>query len=351
MNAFFSHVVIESIAHVLPPVVMTSDEIEQRLSTLYERLHLPFGRLELMTGIQERRLWDEAILPSQASTQAAESILQKTSIQRDSIDLLIHASVCRDRLEPATAAYVHRNLQLSKHTLFFDLSNACLGFLNAMAMVAAMIEAQQIRSALIVSGENGKPLLDHTLALLQNNTTITRREIKSYFANLTIGSGAVAAVLCHESFGKSNKNLLKLKAISALSDSSGCTLCQGDATADSGLTMQTDSEPLLKLGIQLARNNWQHFLHYTRLQSTDIAHTICHQVGHRHRSLLYQALELDLEKDFSTFPFLGNTGSVALPLSLSLAVEKNIIQGKTALLGIGSGISSLMMLLENVAAI
>jgi 3-oxoacyl-[acyl-carrier-protein] synthase-3 len=349
MNSSFSCVAIESIAHVLPPVVITSDTIEQRLEAVYERLHLPLGRLELMTGIRERRIWNEAILPSQASTQAAESILQKTSIPKDCIDLLVHTSVCRDRLEPATAAYVHRDLQLSAHTLFFDLSNACLGFLNAMAMVAAMIESQQIRSALIVSGENGRPLLDHTLAFLQNNTTVTRREIKSYFANLTIGSGAVAAVLCHESLVENNKNSLKLKAISALSDSSGCTLCQGDTTADSGLTMQTDSEALLKLGIRLAKDNWQQFLHYTRLQNGDIAHTICHQVGQRHRSLLYQALALDLEKDFSTFPFLGNTGSVALPLTLSLAVEQNMIRGKTALLGIGSGVSSLMMLLEKIS--
>jgi 3-oxoacyl-[acyl-carrier-protein] synthase-3 len=351
MNFSFSNVVIESIAHVLPPVAITSDEIEQRLNTVYERLHLPFGRLELMTGIKERRIWPETILPSQASTHAAKNVLKQTSIPQNNIDLLVHASVCRDRLEPATAAYVHHDLQLSEHTLFYDLSNACLGFLNAMTMAAVMIEAQQIRSALIVSGENGKPLLDHTLAFLQNNTTITRQTIKSYFANLTIGSGAVAALLCHESSVKKYKNILKLRAVSALSDSSGCTLCQGDTTANSGLAMETDSEALLKLGIQLAQNNWQQFLHYTHLQNTDIAHTICHQVGQRHRSLLYQTLGLDLEKDFSTFPSLGNTGSVALPLTLSLAIERNIIHGKTALLGIGSGISSLMMLLEDVPEI
>jgi 3-oxoacyl-[acyl-carrier-protein] synthase-3 len=293
-------------------------------------------------------IWHVEIFPSEASTEAAQNFFEQTSIPKEAIDLLIHASVCRDRLEPATAAYVHHNLRLSDHTLFFDLSNACLGFLNAIAMVASMIEAGQIRSALIISGENGRPLLDHTLALLKNNTTITRQEIKSYFANLTIGSGSVAALLCHESLAKNYKNTLKLKAVSALSDSSGCALCQGNTTADNGLAMQTDSEALLKLGVQLAQNNWQKFLHYTQLQSTDFTHTICHQVGQRHRSLLYQTLGLDMEKDFSTFSFLGNTGSVALPLTLSLAVEKNIIHGKTALLGIGSGISSSMMLLENI---
>ncbi|MDR3317536.1 MAG: 3-oxoacyl-ACP synthase III [Puniceicoccales bacterium] len=350
MNCAFSHVIIESMAYVLPPIIISSDEIERQLNSLYERLHLPFGRLELMTGIRERRVWKDNILPSQVSTEAAKNVLEKTSLNKSDINFLVHASVCRDRLEPATAAYVHRNLQLAEHTLFFDLSNACLGFLNTMMAMASMIEVGHIRSALIVSGENGKPLLDHTLAFLKNNTTITRKEIKSYFANLTIGSGAVAAIICHESLAKNNKNILQLRSVSALTDSSGCALCQGDTTVDHALAMQTDSETLLKLGIQLAHNNWQKFLSHTQLKNTNIAHTICHQVGQRHRSLLYQTLGLDLEKDFSTFPFLGNTGSVALPITLAIALENNIVlpQEKIALLGIGSGISSLMMLMECV---
>jgi 3-oxoacyl-[acyl-carrier-protein] synthase-3 len=349
MNFSFSHVAIESMAHVLPPVVLSSDNIEWQLAALYERLHLPFGRLELMTGIRERRAWPGATLPSQASTEAAENVLQRTAFSKNDIDLLVHASVCRDHLEPATAAYVHRNLRLSAHTSFFDLSNACLGFLDAMVVVAALIEGGQIHAALIVSGENGKPLLDHTVAFLGENHTLTRQEIKAYFANLTIGSGAVGAVLCRDSLIKKDKNILKLRAIAALSDSGGCTLCQGDVTPDNALAMQTDSEALLNLGIQLAADNWQQFLQYTQLQSADIAHFICHQVGQRHRAMLYQALDLDLKKDFSTFPFLGNTGSVALPLTLSCAIEKNIIapQEKIALLGIGSGVSSLMMLVES----
>ena len=48
----FEHTVIESIAVALPDDVLTSAQIEQRLAPLYERLKLPEGRLELMTGIK-----------------------------------------------------------------------------------------------------------------------------------------------------------------------------------------------------------------------------------------------------------------------------------------------------------
>ena len=77
-------------------------------------------------------------------------------------------------------------------------------------------------------------------------------------------------------------------------------------------------------------------------------HIICHQVGRAHQRQLYNALKLDLEKDYSTFSFLGNMGSVSLPLTLAMAKEENLMKSgsKTALLGIGSGISCMMMALS-----
>ena len=42
----FENVCIESIAVALPVETLTSTELEERLRPLYERLRLPFGRLE-----------------------------------------------------------------------------------------------------------------------------------------------------------------------------------------------------------------------------------------------------------------------------------------------------------------
>ena len=53
----YEHVCIESLGYAIPDETITSDEIERRLEPLYRRLRLPEGRLELMSGIRERRLW------------------------------------------------------------------------------------------------------------------------------------------------------------------------------------------------------------------------------------------------------------------------------------------------------
>ena len=102
----YQHVCVEGFAYSLPPHVVTSDEIEARLAPVYEKFSLPSGRLELMTGIRERRFWDRGVLPGTISALTAEKLLAETGFDRDRIGCLIHGSVCRDQLEPATASGV-----------------------------------------------------------------------------------------------------------------------------------------------------------------------------------------------------------------------------------------------------
>ncbi|MEZ5278110.1 MAG: 3-oxoacyl-ACP synthase III [Opitutaceae bacterium] len=336
----FSNLVIESIAAAEPPEVLTSDQIEERLRPLYERLKLPFGRLELMTGIRERRFWPADHRPSAASAEAAEKALARSRIPREKIEVLVHAAVCRDMLEPATAAFVHRALGLSPECQVFDLSNACLGFLNAIVLLGSMIESGQIRCGMIVVGENGRPLIEQTLGELLAKP-LTRNGIKPYFANLTIGSAGCAAILCHRDLAPDAPQV-EGGICRAASEHSG--LCLGDA-AGHGLAMQTESEALLEAGVTAARQTWEAFKAETGWTESTPDRIICHQVGSVHRRRLYETLALDPDRDFSTFEVLGNTGSAALPVTLNRAVEAGAIKpgDRVALLGIGSGINCLML--------
>lgn len=342
----FRHACLESIATVLPDEVWTSAQIEQRLAPLYERLRLPEGRLELMSGIRERRMWPAGTRPSAASVAAGRKLLGQTRFGRDQLQVLMHSAVCRDMLEPATATFVHHQLGLGGTMQVFDLSNACLGFLNGIALLGAMIDAGQARAGMVVSGENGRPLVERTIQHLLS-ASLDRNAIKPYFANLTIGSGAVAAIICHEDELPAGAAPHRLVAGAALAETRYSELCQGDSAGD-GLDMQTDSEQLLVAGVELARRTWEEFKRATTWNEQSADRIICHQVGATHRRKLYETLQLDLARDFSTFETLGNTGSAALPTALALAVEQGAVSTgqKVALLGIGSGINSMMLGLE-----
>jgi acyl-CoA:acyl-CoA alkyltransferase len=341
----FQNVCFESIAVALPDEVMTSTAIEERLRPLYERLKLPFGRLELMTGIRERRHWSPGTRPSDASAAAGRAVLAKSSLRAEQIQMFMHAAVCRDMLEPATASFAHRKIGLPPTAQIFDVSNACLGFLNSMVILAGMIESGQIEAGMIVSGENGRPLIEQTLTHLAT-APLSRNEIKPFFANLTIGSGAVAAVLCHRSLVRGRPHRLLGGAGRAATQHS--ELCQGDTHGADALAMQTDSEQLLVAGVQLARETWADFTAATSFSPENTRRFICHQVGSVHRRKLYETLGLDLAKDFSTFETLGNMGSASLPATLALALEAGAVrEGETVgLLGIGSGLNCLMLALD-----
>ncbi|MBY0412943.1 MAG: 3-oxoacyl-ACP synthase III, partial [Bdellovibrionales bacterium] len=253
----------------------------------------------------------------------------------------IHASVCRDFLEPATASVVHANLGLSRHAMIYDLSNACLGVINAIVVAGMMIESGQIKSALIVSGENGGPLLENTVEELLNNPEINRKNIKKYIANLTIGSAATAMMITHKDLSPDSPQVL---GGAVETDSSANHLCRGDGNTHS-LVMETDSEELLKYGVLLGQSTWQKARTNLGWNQSDVDFVLTHQVGTAHEKLSLESLELDLVKTYRTYPFLGNTGSSALPITLMMASELNLIKkgDNVALLGIGSGLSSIML--------
>lgn len=341
----FERVCIESLGYTLPAEVWTTDLVETKLEPLYSRLKLPTGRLELMTGIEKRGFWPAQTPPSAISVNSGRLALDAARNDAIEIECLIHGSVCRDFLEPATACTVHHQLGLSSNCLIYDVSNACLGILSGMIQAACMIESGQIKSALVVGSEGGRQLVEATITALNNDQTLTRKSIKNAIASLTIGSASAAVVLTHDSISQS-KN--RLTTATSLANTKYHDLCQSDqdqAGASMQPLMQTDSEVLLHQGVDTGKRNFKNFLAQSGWEIADIDRTVCHQVGTAHRKAMLEALSLDRRRDFATFQFLGNTGAAALPSAFSIGCEQNFFQSgqKVAWLGIGSGINCTML--------
>ncbi len=345
----FSDVYLEAVECFLPPNVMSSARIETRMGAVYDRLKLPYGRLEMMTGIRERRFWNPGTRSSTVAAEAGKIALQVSGVDPSEIGVLIHASVCRDFLEPATASVVHHHLGLPKTAAAFDLSNACLGVLSSMVQVATMIQGGLIEAGLVVSGEVAEPLHEATLKRILNDKHLTRQSFKMHFASLTIGSGAVGVVLTNKRLAKKKHKFL---GGALRTDSHANELCQEDtseaATTVDGPLMATDSEALLHAGVNLAATTWAAAKDELGWTNDTPDHVFTHQVGVAHQRLLFDAIGVSMEKDFPTVGIMGNTGSAALPTALSIGMkEKKMNPGqKLALMGIGSGLSSLMLGVE-----
>ncbi|HUY31822.1 MAG TPA: 3-oxoacyl-ACP synthase III [Pirellulales bacterium] len=345
----YHNVCLEAFGYALPDEIVTSAEIEAMLGPLYERLHLPEGRLELMTGIRQRRFWKPGTLPSEPSVASANKAIRAAGIDKAQIGALIHASVCRDYLEPATACGVHHRLGLGPHCQIFDLSNACLGVLNGMVQVANMIELGQIRAGLVVGTESSRQLVETTIARLNDDETLTREQMKLAVASLTIGSASVAVILVDRELSRTDNRLLAGVARTNTEFHALCHSGRDESVAgDMRPLMRTDSEQLLRVGVETAREAFTAFLDEVDWELAELDKTFCHQVGVAHRRLLLEALDLTPAIDFSTVEWLGNTGSVAVPLTAALGIEGGHLSkgDRVGLFGIGSGINVLMLGVE-----
>lgn len=339
----FQHVRLAAVGWDHAPRVVSSLELEERLAPLYRRLALSAGRLELMSGVRERRFYPPGERPSAIAARAGAHALARSGVGRERIGLLLHTSVCRDLLEPASAAFVHRALELRPECAFLDVSNACLGFANGLLIAAQQIEHGELEAALVVAGEDGGPLVEATLARLLAETANPRRALKLAFASLTIGAGGAAAVVCRDELAPGTPRLLGGVMRSA-SQHSG--LCQGDHEPGlAGPLMETEAEALMNAGIELARETFPRFLTELGWSSASIDRIATHQVGTAQRRLLFEALELDPARDYPTLAEHGNVGSVSLPLSVALALESGFVgpDQQVALLGIGSGLGCAML--------
>ncbi len=342
----YQRVCVDAFVTNLPPEVVTSAQIEEQLAPVYERLHLPAGRLELMSGIRERRFFPPGTLPGQISGQTVRKALHVSQLDPALCGALIHGSVCRDQMEPATATGVHHTAGLPDNAFVFDVSNACLGLLSGMLLIADMIELGRIKAGIVVGTEVGRPLVEGTIAKLLRDPGVTRKSIKMDFASLTIGSGSAAIVLCDESISKTGNKLL---GGGVLSNTAHHNLCAGGTEAsganDGRPQMSTDSEALLHAGVDLAEKTWAQTKTTLGWENSTVNKVFTHQVGKAHRSLLLQRLKLSEDLDFPTVEHHGNTGAVALPTAVALGLQRNFVNpgDHVALLGIGSGLNCVML--------
>lgn len=338
----FRRVCLEAFGYTLPDEVVTTAEIERRLAPLYQRLRLPEGRLELMSGIRERRFYPPGTRPSTVSIESAQKAITASGIDPRYFGALVHGSVCRDYLEPATACRVHHGLGLPGEAMIYDTSNACLGVLTGMIQVANMIELGQIRAGVVVGTESGRDLVENTIARLNADESLTRNTVKDSIASLTIGSASVAVVLCDEELSRTGN---RLTGAVVYCDTSHHELCRSRGLET---MMDTDSETLMRQGVATGVETFKRFLGVAGWDPEEIDRTFCHQVGAAHRKLMLESLGLDPERDFATLETLGNTGAAALPVTMAIGIEQGLLRAndRVAMLGIGSGINCQMLAVE-----
>jgi 3-oxoacyl-[acyl-carrier-protein] synthase-3 len=332
----FSRTSVLSVERVEAPEVVTSAEFDDQLADVFQRTRLRGGLLERLVGIRARRWWAEGETFTDGAARAGEAAIAASGLGVGDIDLMINTSVSRRWLEPSTSVVVHDQIGLPPSCQNFDITNACLGFLNGIEVAGAMVESGMIDHALIVNGEDSRHLQQTTIARLLAEET-TSKDVMAEFAALTLGSGAVAVVVGRTD---DHPDAHRVVASASRAGTEHNGLCYGDNEQ-----MTTDLKGLLDAGLELSTALWAEATQeFDWGQGMD--RYFIHQVSQVHTESICQRLDIDPTLVPRTFPEFGNIGPASV--AYTLAGEQQALErgDRVLMMGIGSGLNATCMELE-----
>jgi acyl-CoA:acyl-CoA alkyltransferase len=326
----FSNTAILSVSRADASRIVTSDELDEQLADTYARVGLRPGLLERLAGIQARRWWPDGVTFVDGAAMAAEKAISESGVDPASFGLMVNTSISRQHLEPATAVAVHDAVGLPTSCQNFDVTNACLGFVNGIEIAGAMIDAGFIDYALVVDGEDARGVQEVTIDRLRG-PDVTAKDVIAQFATLTLGSGAVAMVL-----GRADRHPEGHRVVAAVSraGTEHHDLCVGDNDL-----MRTDLKGLLDAGLKLSVDLWSEATEEFDWDAGMDLYAI-HQVSQVHTDALCEKLGIDPDLVPRTFPTRGNIGPVSVPFTLAGQVGDLVSGDRVLLMGIGSGLNA-----------
>ena len=163
---------------------------------------------------------------------------------------------------------------------------------------------------------------------------------------MTGGSGAVAIVLTDGTYEEDKPRLVGGVTMGAPEHYGMCRWgADKRIPARAPQMMETNAIGMLRHGGELIRKVGDAFFKEVNWTREELDKIISHQVAAANRDAIIGNLGLTLDKDFSTFPFLGNMGTVSLPVTAAIAEERGVLERgqKVGFIGIGSGLNSMML--------
>ncbi len=328
----YSRAALLAVTEVEAPLEVTSDDLDEKLKDVLARLKLPASLLQRVAGVRARRFWDETRDFQEAAADAGTAALSAAGVDASRVGLLINTSVTRATLEPSVAVRIHDLMGLPTSATNFDITNACLGFVNGLMIASTLVDAGQIDYAVVVAGEDSGRVQEATVRNLHAQTT-NRGNFMEQFASLTLGCGAAAAVVGSIEDHPDAHRILR-GVTRAGTDHHG--LCVGDHNG-----MFTDSTALLTDGLELVMDAWNDTPQEWGWRDMD--RYITHQVSQLHTNAISEAAGLDPERIPRTFPTLGNVGPASLPITLVREQERLSAGDHVLCLGVGSGLNTAML--------
>ncbi|HLR09681.1 MAG TPA: beta-ketoacyl-ACP synthase III [Bacillota bacterium] len=293
--------------HYVPEKVLTNKDLEHIVDTSDEWIRT-------RTGIEERRIANEAIDTSDMAYHAAKSALEEADVSAESIDLILVATVTPDTPFPSVACMIQERLG-AINAAAMDLGAACAGFIYGLVTAEQFIKTGVYQHVLIVGADKLSKIVDWT----DRNTCVL------------LGDGAGAAVIGPVS---EEKGILSVEL--GADGSGGKWLYQDERDY-----MVMNGREVFKFAVRQMPESSVNVVEKIGYNKEDVDYLIPHQANIRIMEAARERLGIPEDKMATSIKRYGNTSAASVPMALSEEVKRGRIKDNDliVLVGFGGGLT------------
>ncbi len=322
---------IQGIDHYLPEKRLTNLE----LATLFPGWTPE--KIQRKTGVVERRIAAEDECASDLAVRAAEKLLERLSVDRRDIDLLVFCTQSPDHFLPTTACLLQTRLGLGTNVAAFDYNLGCSALPYGLAIVRGLIDAGIASTALLLMADTYSKFihpLDKSVRTLFGDAasavliTAEERDAPSIgpFVLGTDGTGAANLIVPAGAL----RQPLATADLSEKSDQSGNTRTAANLFMNGPAIFEFTAKRVPGLVRDLAAA--------AEISLDDVDLVILHQASEMLLATLQSALRIPDEKFVRHYADCGNTVSSTIPIALQHAIESGRVARGDLLLIAGFGV-------------
>lgn len=295
----------------------------RRIATKETGLDLAYGAaLDAMGYDEERDTWE---------------------IERDSIDLVIFASVTPDDIVPCMASQLKRRLGL-KNAVAFDVNAACSGFVYGTWIGESIMKSSMLSD---ISKTNG---MKRALILgAERLSRITNWEDRG--TCILFGDGAGAAII------ENTPDRLGIVAscVKNYDDETGVLKCGMEyyetpfgKEPEKIMKVSMAGQQVFRFAVKAVTEVMDEVLNRAGLSAEDIKYYVPHQANMRIIQFAAQRFKQPIEKFHVCIDHMGNTSTASVPMALDELIKSGKVKSgdKMMIVAFGGGLSAAAIIFE-----
>jgi 3-oxoacyl-[acyl-carrier-protein] synthase-3 len=301
---------IAGIGSHLPEKVVTNHDLEKSMDTSDEWI-------TERTGIKRRHIAGDNETTSSMGVLAAQRAMTMAGVGPKDIDLIVLGTATPDKIFPATACIIQRQLGV-KGCAAFDVHAACSGFVYGLDLANRYIRTGGARTALVIGSETLSRITDW-----EDRATA-----------VLFGDGAGAVVLqaddepgilaTHIHANGEYEELLQVEQGVSVGF---------DVTRAGGAYIKMEGNAVFRRAVETFDNIARETVADLDGHLDDIDWFVPHQANMRIIKAAARKLQMPMERVIATVDEHANTSGASIPLAMDLAIrDGRIKRGQTLLL-------------------